>query len=196
MIRFTDWALIAASALASAIESITDTRHLTTDPACVRYRAPRQPSRLDRAARGRSCSPCMMRRAFEPDDDSCTSRLSTRMVLCPACGNKRCPRATDTSLACTGSNEPNQPGSAFTRAGLSPELIELFSLPSDLLWLECSVSLAREDDERGFHRTNTTVSGRVLGIHPYLGPTAHNLTSTKIDRTVHGDWVMNTSPRS
>jgi hypothetical protein len=37
----------------------------------------------------------------------------TRMILCPTCGNKRCPRATNHELACTGSNEPGQPGSVY-----------------------------------------------------------------------------------
>ena len=37
----------------------------------------------------------------------------TRMILCPLCGNKRCPHATDHELACTGSNEPNQLGSIY-----------------------------------------------------------------------------------
>lgn len=37
----------------------------------------------------------------------------TRMILCPICGNKRCPRATNHELACTGSNEPGQPGSVY-----------------------------------------------------------------------------------
>ena len=36
-----------------------------------------------------------------------------RMVLCPICGNKRCPHATDHRNACTGSNEPGQPGSSY-----------------------------------------------------------------------------------
>ena len=36
-----------------------------------------------------------------------------RMVLCPTCGSKRCPRATDHRNACTGSNEPGQPGSSY-----------------------------------------------------------------------------------
>lgn len=36
-----------------------------------------------------------------------------RMFLCPICGNKRCPHATDHRLACTGSNEPGQPGSNY-----------------------------------------------------------------------------------
>jgi len=37
----------------------------------------------------------------------------TQMLLCPLCGNKRCPKATDHTLACTNSNEPNQPGSIY-----------------------------------------------------------------------------------
>jgi len=34
-------------------------------------------------------------------------------IVCPICGNKRCPKATDHNLACTNSNEPNQPGSRY-----------------------------------------------------------------------------------
>lgn len=36
-----------------------------------------------------------------------------RMNLCPDCGNKRCPRATDHRNDCTGSNEPGQEGSRY-----------------------------------------------------------------------------------
>lgn len=36
-----------------------------------------------------------------------------RFVMCPDCGNKRCPRANDHRNACTGSNEPGQEGSAY-----------------------------------------------------------------------------------
>lgn len=39
--------------------------------------------------------------------------LRVRMWLCPNCGNKRCPKATDHTLACTGSNEPGQKGSMY-----------------------------------------------------------------------------------
>lgn len=45
------------------------------------------------------------------------------LILCPVCGNKRCPRASDHNHACTHSNEPGQPGSIYR---------------------------AREHDERGF----------------------------------------------
>ena len=37
----------------------------------------------------------------------------TRMIVCPTCGNKRCPHSTDHNLACTDSNEPGQPGSRY-----------------------------------------------------------------------------------
>jgi hypothetical protein len=35
------------------------------------------------------------------------------MVVCSTCGNKRCPHANDHRNACTNSNEPGQPGSAY-----------------------------------------------------------------------------------
>ncbi len=35
------------------------------------------------------------------------------MVLCKTCGNKRCPKATNHELTCTGSNEPGQAGSDY-----------------------------------------------------------------------------------
>lgn len=41
----------------------------------------------------------------------------TFMILCPICGCKRCPKATDHRLACTESNEPGQEGSAYSVAG-------------------------------------------------------------------------------
>ena len=36
------------------------------------------------------------------------------MILCPTCGNKRCPKSTDCTLSCTSSNEPGQAGSRYT----------------------------------------------------------------------------------
>lgn len=39
-----------------------------------------------------------------------------RFVVCPDCGNKRCPRANDHRNAYTGSNEPGQEGSAYPAA--------------------------------------------------------------------------------
>ena len=46
---------------------------------------------------------------------------STRMILCPTCGNKRCPHASDHRLACTDSNEPGQAGSVYALAEPVPE---------------------------------------------------------------------------
>lgn len=42
-----------------------------------------------------------------------------RMVLCPYCGNKRCPKANDHRHDCTGSNEPGQQGSAYPSQGIT-----------------------------------------------------------------------------
>ncbi|MDM3155765.1 hypothetical protein OGW08_16980 [Citrobacter sp. Cf122] len=39
-----------------------------------------------------------------------------RVVVCPECGNKRCPHANDHRNDCTGSNEPGQVGSAYPAA--------------------------------------------------------------------------------
>jgi hypothetical protein len=38
----------------------------------------------------------------------------TQMILCPECGNKRCPKASDHQLDCTGSNKAGQHGSVYT----------------------------------------------------------------------------------
>jgi len=45
-----------------------------------------------------------------------------RMVLCPLCGNKRCPRASNHIYACTGSNDVRQVGSA-NMAHLAPQCL-------------------------------------------------------------------------
>jgi hypothetical protein len=37
----------------------------------------------------------------------------SRMFLCPDCGNKRCPRATDHREPCSGSNDAGQLGSRY-----------------------------------------------------------------------------------
>jgi len=39
--------------------------------------------------------------------------VAIHMVVCPTCGNKRCPKATAHDLACTNSNEPGQAGSIY-----------------------------------------------------------------------------------
>ena len=58
---------------------------------------------------------------FQCDQDGLTNHpplaslffARTRMNLCPQCGNKRCPRATNHRNGCTGSNDPGQAGSLY-----------------------------------------------------------------------------------
>jgi hypothetical protein len=38
------------------------------------------------------------------------------MIVCPICGNKRCPKAADHRNECTNSNEPGQVGSLYENA--------------------------------------------------------------------------------
>lgn len=50
--------------------------------------------------------------------------IGSKMVLCPQCGNKRCPHANDPRYKCTNSNEWGQVGSAYPAtlgAKLAPE---------------------------------------------------------------------------
>jgi ribosomal protein L37AE/L43A len=38
------------------------------------------------------------------------------MIICPVCGNKRCPKASNHILECTHSNEPGQKGSMYEKS--------------------------------------------------------------------------------
>lgn len=56
------------------------------------------------------CRTCLRER----DDGTQFPPLEMRqMILCPTCGNKRCPHANDHKNICTNSNEPGQPGSYY-----------------------------------------------------------------------------------
>lgn len=46
---------------------------------------------------------------------------SMRMILCSACGNKRCPHATDHRYSCTKSNDIGQFGSAYRHVENTPQ---------------------------------------------------------------------------
>ena len=68
------------------------------------------------------------------------------MIVCPICGNKRCPHASDHALPCTESNEPGQKGSIYCREEeeelegsekLSEDsLAEDWDSPEDEIWDE------------------------------------------------------------
>lgn len=56
---------------------------------------------------------CWCLRCIDAPKHGLDNPAARRMILCPACGNKRCPRATDHRFACTGSNETGQFGSDY-----------------------------------------------------------------------------------
>jgi hypothetical protein len=53
------------------------------------------------------------RRARHLESGDWSILLCRFMIVCPGCGNKRCPKATQHDNPCTGSNAPNQPGSRY-----------------------------------------------------------------------------------
>lgn len=56
---------------------------------------------------------CWCFRCLDAPEHGLNNPTCNTMILCPACGNKRCPRASDHRFACTGSNEPGQFGSKY-----------------------------------------------------------------------------------
>ena len=55
------------------------------------------------------CYNCMHKK----EDKNGWSLAALTFIVCPNCGNKRCPKATDHTLECTNSNEPGQKGSRY-----------------------------------------------------------------------------------
>lgn len=56
-----------------------------------------------------NCYECLK----DKKEENGLSTVLTRMIVCPICGNKRCPKATDHNLECTHSNESGQAGSRY-----------------------------------------------------------------------------------
>lgn len=56
------------------------------------------------------------------------------LIVCPDCGNKRCPHATDHLLACTNSNDPSQVGSVYGGVCRYPDCNCPFDAPADQNW--------------------------------------------------------------
>lgn len=57
-----------------------------------------------------SVSDCFCRRCIAGIKVHGWPLIQMVMILCPVCGNKRCPKADDHRFECTGSNEPGQVG--------------------------------------------------------------------------------------
>ena len=65
------------------------------------------------------------------NDESGFPVTATRMILCPICGNKRCPHASNHRYACTNSNDTDQIGSIY-RTHPAPSCQECENLKHDL----------------------------------------------------------------
>ena len=64
-----------------------------------------------------------------------------RMILCPDCGNKRCPKASNHRHQCTESNEPNQHGSIYTHPVKELTDEEIWELAKEIGWKEVMIPL-------------------------------------------------------
>lgn len=55
----------------------------------------------------------------------------THFIVCPKCGNKRCPHASDHDYGCTDSNDHGQPGSVYGGVPLptDPDLLQFAAIP-------------------------------------------------------------------
>lgn len=58
---------------------------------------------------GCTCYECMKHELTEDGQPY----IITKPIVCPLCQNMRCPKATYHENGCTGSDEPNQPGSRY-----------------------------------------------------------------------------------
>ena len=64
----------------------------------------------DHSAENCGCYDCLKGKV---NPDTGWPITASRFIVCPDCGNKRCPKATSHDNACTGSNEPGQKGSRY-----------------------------------------------------------------------------------
>ena len=63
------------------------------------------------------CHKCAEGKTVEIAKNFQIALSAAMMILCRKCGNKRCPKASDHTLACTGSNDPGQEGSIYQMTG-------------------------------------------------------------------------------
>lgn len=74
------------------------------------------------AAREVDDRPCRCRSCLRERDEQINGLPAEMclLIVCPQCGNKRCPHANDHRNPCTGSNEVGQPGSAYPKPEPQP----------------------------------------------------------------------------
>lgn len=70
--------------------------------------------RLEQITPPRSCCQNHWLEDYLKLDEKDKEFIFRPFVVCSICGNKRCPKATDCNLECTGSNDVGQPGSIYS----------------------------------------------------------------------------------
>jgi hypothetical protein len=72
------------------------------------------------------CIRCLRNRKVSKEHAPHLPYESSRMIVCPNCGNKRCPHASDHTYNCTNSNSLNQEGSIFCDKNELPSFQESY----------------------------------------------------------------------
>jgi hypothetical protein len=70
--------------------------------------------RLEQITPPRSCCQNHWLEDYLKLDEKDKDFIFRPFIACSICGNKRCPKATDCNLECTGSNDVGQPGSIYS----------------------------------------------------------------------------------
>ncbi len=96
--------------------------------------------------------------------------IGMRMFVCCSCGFKRCPKATWHCNECSGSNEPNQPGSSY-REPAAPRCAVCWKPPCSSDWPYCHDHEKTYHEEwtfcdRGFDTEGTCVGWAAKGVFP------------------------------
>lgn len=84
---------------------------MTNDPQASIF--PGAKPEVDRAPTWGTCGCWTCVSEFLTEREGENAILFMPFIVCPSCGNKRCPKATRHDQACSGSNEPGQVGSRY-----------------------------------------------------------------------------------
>ena len=103
----------------------------------------------------------------------------TRMIVCPTCGNKRCPKASDHRLDCTDSNAAGQPGSVY------PAPPKQQAEP--VAW-ECKAGGLKPLSQRQYETQTANIQRHYTQIAPQRKP----LTDEEIRPMCKESWVFET----
>lgn len=98
---------------ANLMSATSDSKQASLEQERTRLRSALRDLHIASALGDARCGNCWKCLSQETEEATGLPMTSMRLILCPVCGHKRCPHASDHALACTGSNAPGQQGSVY-----------------------------------------------------------------------------------